>query len=386
MDGSQGLRHLPYLDAVRGLACLGVFYNHMLPACPGANYFGWAGVELFFVLSGFLITRILLAERAAAERAGSKGPALISFYCRRALRIFPTYYLSVFALVLLKAPGIKSHLWYHLTYTYNFRLGMYSLEPSHARHFWSLCVEEQFYLFWPILMLFVPRRRLVWLTFGVAVVAPCSRLWFALQHHERHWLHMLTCCSLDCLAFGALLAHVENRVGTHGLLRSRFVSACKWLGALLMLGYLYLSSRATALAFPAWFGSLDVVWIVGNTCLAVFFTYVVALSCVPPPGDWERVISMNWLRFTGRISYGLYVYHMILIYQWTYRVPAGKSPLACPEVVICLPVSMLLAIVSWYGLERPILRWKDRFAQERIREWWNPQQTKGGKLEVRRAA
>lgn len=370
MESATRLRHLPHLDALRGLAALAVFYNHMLPALPGANYFGWSGVQLFFVLSGFLITRILLAERAEAERRGTRGPALLSFYLRRALRIFPVYYLCVLTLYVLKTPGMQKHLWYHLTYTYNFRLAAYEQEVSHVRHFWSLCVEEQFYLVWPFLVLFLPRRLLRPLMVLAALAAPVSRVWLALGLHDRFWLYMQPWCSLDCLALGGLLALVEARAGTDGLLHSGYVRACKWLGGVLALGYLYLSSRATALTIPAWFGPMDVIWIVGNSCLAVCFTYVVARSCNPPPGDWQRLLSMNWLRLSGKISYGLYVYHHIIINQYHLRVPPAANPVACAEVCLGVPLSYLAATLSWYAFERPILRLKDRFTQEKIRGWF----------------
>jgi peptidoglycan/LPS O-acetylase OafA/YrhL len=362
-------RHLPYLDALRGLAIVGVIINHFIPV-PGALYCGWMGVELFFVLSGFLITRILIAERTEAERAGTRGSALISFYCRRALRIFPIYYLCVLGLLLLKTSGMKERIWYHLTYTSNFRLVLHPLEPNYVRHFWSLCVEEQFYLVWPFLMLFLPRRVLLPVMVGTVLVGPLSRLGFAMGHCDRLALYMLPWCSLDCLGMGGLLAFVESRVGTENLVRSGLVRGCKWVGFVLMIGFLYMSARTEPYVFLRWFGPMNAIWIVGNTCLAVFFAYLVALSCQPGEGDWKRLLSMNWLRFTGKISYGLYVYHLIVGGQFQMRVPLTAYPVTLPTVWIMIPLSYLVAIISWYALERPILGFKDYFTQARVRSWF----------------
>lgn len=364
------LRHLPYLDALRGLAILGVLVNHLLPL-PGGLYYGWMGVELFFVLSGFLITRILLAERDDAEAAGTRGAALVSFYARRALRIFPIYYLSVFALYLLGAPGMRQHLPYYLSYTYNFCPLLMPNVPVGAPHFWSLCVEEQFYVLWPFLMLFVPRRFLPATMLAVALVAPGTRLVFALQHRSRLWLYLLSPCCLDCLAMGGLLAWAESRVGTERLVRSGVARACKFLGFPLMALFVYLAARRTPLLLPRWFGpELDVVWVVGNTAQAIFFTYVVARSCDPGHGDWQRLLSLDGLRFMGKISYGLYVYHMILWARVLEPVWPKSSPVAVPTFWAGVPASFLVAVVSWYALERPILSLKDRFTQERVRRWF----------------
>lgn len=101
----------------------------------------------------------------------------------------------------------------------------------------------------------------------------------------------------------------------------------------------------------------------------MFFTYLVARSCAPPAGDWQRLMEMRWLRYTGKISYGLYIYHLVLANQLHRFVKPTAYPMVWPDVWVSLPLSFLVATLSWYTLERPILRLKDFFTQERIRGW-----------------
>jgi peptidoglycan/LPS O-acetylase OafA/YrhL len=379
--------HLPHLDGLRGIAILAVLISHLVPV-PGRFYLGWMGVQLFFVLSGFLITRILLAERADADRAGTPWSALISFYARRALRIFPIYYLCLLGLCLLRAQHLTDHLPYFLTYTYNIRRMLCPELPCCAEHFWSLSVEEQFYLAWPFLLLFVPRRFLLPTMITVALLAPATRLGLALQRHDRYWLSLLMPCSLDCLALGGMLAWVESRVGTEHLGRSWLARACAWLGCPSLLLFFYLAARVEPLHFRKWFGpGLDVIWVVGNTIQALFFTAAVARACDRRDGDWRRILSLDALRFTGKISYGLYVYHLILLQLAIRPLPVRSHLVVLPGAWLGLPLSFLVAAVSWYALEQPILRLKDRFTQERVRGWFRRAEAEGdGGAAGRRAA
>jgi peptidoglycan/LPS O-acetylase OafA/YrhL len=377
--------HLPHLDALRGLAIIGVLLNHMVPV-PGAALFGWMGVALFFVLSGFLITRILLADRDEAETAGTTWPALASFYLRRALRIFPVYYLCVFGLVLLGAWGIVPNLRWLLTYTYNFRFAAHPEGPWIIAHFWSLCVEEQFYLVWPFVLLFLPRRYLLPAMVAVVLLAPACRLWFALRHADRLWLYAFPLCSLDCLGLGGLLALVERQVGTEGLARSSFVRWCGWATAVAALAFLFLAAAPTPFVVPDWFGQLDIIWVVGNSCLALMFTYGVAASCCPGEGDWARLLEMRWLRYTGQISYGLYIYHMLVIGLLEPYSRTALSFLSPWVFWFCLPTTFLVATASWYCFEKPLLGLKGLFSLERVSGWFGRPAPTEGFVSERRAA
>ncbi|MFN7134293.1 MAG: acyltransferase family protein, partial [Myxococcales bacterium] len=170
-------RHLPELDGLRGLAVLAVLAYHLVGQLPATTLAGkiaalpvnagWMGVDLFFVLSGFLITRILLFARDE-----SKAP-LLNFWRNRALRIFPLYFA---VLGLAGALGVPVS-WHYWTYTANWWQASQPAELTSAlSHLWSLCVEEQFYLVWPLVVLYAPRPTIRGVALALALLAPAARI------------------------------------------------------------------------------------------------------------------------------------------------------------------------------------------------------------------
>jgi peptidoglycan/LPS O-acetylase OafA/YrhL len=162
----------PGLDGLRAIAVLMVFFFH-----HGLLPFGWIGVQAFFVLSGFLITGILVRARANTLQR-----YLINFYGRRLLRIFPLYFtvIGLFTAAVwlgFKAGGLQAGLPYAATYTYNiWHASRYFQHSKLITHFWSLCVEEQFYLVWPFIVFFVPPQKLRRMLLGIVIAGPCVRL------------------------------------------------------------------------------------------------------------------------------------------------------------------------------------------------------------------
>ena len=159
------MRYIKQLDSIRAIAVILVLIWHWLPKTSILNTFrtGPFGVTIFFVLSGFLITKILLDNRNNAERLNnSKGTVLKSFYSRRILRIFPAYYLTVFLTLLLhRKLGLSfpfPEFLSSITYTSDFYVFELKKWPLLTPHFWSLSVEEQFYLIWPLIILFIPKK------------------------------------------------------------------------------------------------------------------------------------------------------------------------------------------------------------------------------------
>ena len=213
--------HLPALDGIRGLAILMVMVYHLtlLPGDAGVDRiwaavaaFGWAGVDLFFVLSGFLITGILWEARG-----GPPGAYFRNFYARRTLRIFPLYY-AVMVLLLVVLPRLPhpqaarygavggEQVWYW-TYLSNFAIGLRhewnlgSLDVS-----WSLAIEEQFYLVWPAVVLLLGRRALMGFCAAVVAAAVLCRTALTLSGGHPIAISVLTPCRMDALAVGAFLA------------------------------------------------------------------------------------------------------------------------------------------------------------------------------------
>ena len=155
--------YFPQLDALRAIAVFFVLLEHWVPGTYWFKIFpyGMAGVTLFFVLSGFLITRILLRSRIKSESLNqSKLHSLKQFYIRRTLRIFPIYYITIFILLIFNINNIRQIFFWFLTYTSNIYFYLIQNWAGSLSHLWTLAVEEQFYIIWPFIILFIPKRFL----------------------------------------------------------------------------------------------------------------------------------------------------------------------------------------------------------------------------------
>lgn len=348
-------KHYPALDGLRGLAILLVLCAHLAPDTIAD--FGWAGVDLFFVLSGFLITGILMDGKDAPDRAKT-------FYVRRTLRIFPLYYgtlLLAWALIPLVAPqffsDVPGHVatwastfheirfeWIYLT---NWDQGL--LRPHHPgilSHFWSLAVEEQFYLLWPLVIWRCSREtawRVAWAAIGVSLAC---RVVLVLHGAPYLTAYTLTPCRLDGLAVGALIAIGVRRLGgIEQTARDICVPALVGAAVVLAIGLLRGSLTNTD----------PVMETVGFTALAFAFggLLVVALRFAPTS------LTVAPLRMLGRYAYGLYVLHPFVIRGMELHGFDTGDTLFAPVAVVS---SLFAAVVSYHAFEAPILSLKDRWA------------------------
>ena len=337
---------LAQLDGLRGLAIIGVLINHLFFMVPGALQCGWMGVNLFFVLSGFLITRILLDQR---EQMTATGGGLLRslgvFYSRRALRIFPLYYSTLAVLWACNFERSRHFGWMLATYTYNIRIAFHGFSQPFD-HFWSLSVEEQFYLIWPAVVLTLIPRKLGKFMAAAFIAAPVFRLGcMLLGVQSRIPLYVPTIACLDCLAAGALLAYFEHRPDGW----QWFLSRCRALGIALMVLWLVVSM----LTRPSLWHQVPVEWIFGNTAMALFFAWVVGRAAEPRGGDWGAFLRMKWLSYLGTISYSVYVLHNFSPYLWLKLEPFVQS-VSIPAPLAHLVLSILAGALSWHLLERPI--------------------------------
>jgi peptidoglycan/LPS O-acetylase OafA/YrhL len=343
--------------------------------------FGWAGVDIFFVLSGFLITGILYDTRDDVHRVRN-------FYIRRTLRIFPLYY-GVFIAILLTTP------WMHWAWTWqwlawplylgNFLRFLYphlhndfvmAFADAHLMskvspgseldlgHFWSLCVEEQFYLVWPWIVFAVrDRRKLMAICTACIVAVPIART-VAMAHLPQALvdgevvLHA-TPFRFDTLMVGALIALLYR--GAHRDLMQRTARM------ILLAGVLWLLWFEASLYM---FGSskyLDVVqrrpWLL--SVVAVFAGALLLRTLIPGTVAY-RIFRLRWLRWLGTVSYGAYVFHDIphrlYLTFLTARAPLHAHKLAA---LAGLGTTLLLSFVSYRFFESPILRLKDRLTSDR---------------------
>ena len=353
------------LDGLRGIGVLAVVLYH-----ADILAMGWMGVQLFFVLSGFLITSILLASK--------EKPALTyfgTFYWRRTLRIFPLYYgflaLAGLAYMLTGHPtGTAAHMPYLATYTFNLdRALIQDPQDIFFRHLWSLSFEEQFYLVWPLLVWLLPRKGLQFVVLLLICVSPMIRFVLGMggMFEDSPYWGPLTYCfplgHLDAFAFGA--AVVVFPAGTAK------PSAGEWLGFALGLfvlagiGAWLIGIRETgsylipAFGYPI--GSVQLflhVW--GYSLENFLFATMVLFAVKGAAGHWlNRVFSAGWLVALGKISYGVYVIHWPLVLAWKHFVPESAGwGLRLVSLVPVLAVVWCLAWLSRRYFEGWFLRFR----------------------------
>jgi peptidoglycan/LPS O-acetylase OafA/YrhL len=315
--------------------------------------FGWAAVDLFFVLSGYLITSILVKYEGTPGLLGR-------FYVRRGLRIWPIYYLTILALVafgpFLPYPTLLRGLPYYATYTQNVPLYWSDRVPPfspYASHLWTLANEEQFYLLWPPLVCLVGRRHLLGLALALAAVSVVARAvgfdtWLLLARADGFALGGL---------LAALLARPEAVRQRMAVYRTGFILAV--VVALAVLVFTVSRGSPPTFGRPPRGSAFSVLAI--NT---VFFGIVglVATHAGRPSLAWLRVRALVRL---GTISYGFYLYHFLTLMIGGDLVAkhrgAGRS-LVLDGLFVAL--AYVLAVLSWKWIEKPILALKDRFAYE----------------------
>ena len=343
-------RHIPALDGVRGIAIILVVVFHAWRTEVSA--LGWTGVDLFFVLSGFLITGVLADSRERADRVPR-------FFVRRALRILPLYYGVLIAVFVLRPllhvtprrddvllAGEQAWYW---TYLCAWRLGVgHPRAYTFLTHFWSLSIEEQFYFVWPWVVWFVSRRRVIATAAVLCVIAPLARAYFVLGTPFHDAAYMLPPCRMDALAVGAILALAIRGPGGAGATASWVRPAALAGGATLAL---------LALLAPSLEYTDPLMSTIGFTAIDWMAAGLVMLAITRPSG----LLASAPLRAAGRYSYGLYVIHPFVNW-WAIRHAPVLERNEFAYVAGVLAISTGLAVISYHLYESPFLRLKDRIA------------------------
>jgi peptidoglycan/LPS O-acetylase OafA/YrhL len=352
----------PELDGLRFYAFLGVFICHTLPF-DGAFYrrfhlpipwlwgaiakSGAAGVDLFFALSAFLITSILLRER---EETG--GISLRRFYLRRILRIWPLYFLLIAVGVVLSHTMAKQSLpWYYvagyLLFVGNWVHAVFGRPESICSPLWTVSIEEQFYLIWPLLMKMLRRRGMIVAAIVTFLLATLCRVGFMLAGSSGGFIYYGSVSRCDSLALGILLALFADHL-------PRLTRRARWL--LLAGGLLgWVASSAWLNEQP---GPVDIRMVLGRLIVSLA-AGAILYACLH---SHSRLVRGEWVVRLGKISYGLYMLHLtgILIMLSLFRPVWGWQLLATKALGFVMTV--ILAMASYRWVESPFLHLKDKFA------------------------
>lgn len=371
------LNHLLQLDGVRFIAVALVLFDHWtmgrieLPV--GA--LGALGVTIFFVLSGFLITRILLSskDKLSHQPNGGLSKYLKTFYIRRTIRIFPVYYLTLFVLALVNEPPVRQKFAWLALYATNIYIAIYHTWMGTVDHLWSLAVEEQVYLFLPLLLFFVPRRY-VPLTAILMIVGSVG------LRYVLHWAHLpwfigyvSTPTCLDSFGLGALMAYCWLYKRD---LFVRFFQQSRWVW-LSLLGFIAVGLLNNWIAIDSPRGYHNVmsdVW--ERLAASVFGFFLIGRSVVGFNGSMKWVLENAVSQYLGRISYGLYLYHNF-VFNTYHTQPTHFTVRAWRRLTDVMPflhssyffqfsfylaLTILLATVSWFLIEKPINSLKERYS------------------------
>ncbi len=359
-------RHIPQLDGLRAFAILPVlvahsWYDYRALPLETLGRLGWAGVDLFFVLSGFLITGILLDAKGS-------GRYFRNFYIRRGLRIWPLYYGLLLFMFVLRPPiggwdeAARAHFPWSLYALYLQNFFFATTGPMTLAVTWSLAVEEQFYLAWPMLVAWLRRETLMKVLIAIMVAEPVIRYFFLGMDGNS----TSTLFRMDELCYGAFVAcwMRSPRYEPRAFRRAAWMAAAMLPVALAGLHY---ADRLGSLVWPG----------AANAPLALGFAGCLGLALTAREGSLGlRLLNLPLLRYTGKISYGLYLYHpivFVLIFPSVERVPLHGWMMQHAPALLGQALSLALkytlvfglAAVSWRWMEEPILRLKSRFATDR---------------------
>jgi peptidoglycan/LPS O-acetylase OafA/YrhL len=357
----------PALDGVRGLAMLMVVLIHGFTPRPDGlitrvlhNSFEsfFIAVDLFFVLSGFLITSILIRSRGSEVY-------LRQFYWRRILRIAPAYIMAMLVCFVVlphftdpdSARALHAATLPHLFYLQNLFAAVRGPMPSELSHFWSLAIEEQFYLLWPLTVLAVPPRRLAQVCAGLYVLACLGKLAFWLSGASWLTLYVCTPCHMEGLVAGAWIAASRENHGRWDM--------PPWLRRVGPMALALLLALAVWVPGKKLFERDQVVL---HTFLAsVVFTWVMYHVISAGSHDLlRRIFALRFLRVLGTYSYGIYLMGWGLVLHVQYPLAArlqhhmGDNLALVLSGLFTTALNIGLAVLMYHAIEKPVLAWKDR--------------------------
>ncbi len=348
------------LDGLRALAILGVMISHWVHLDFVKKLgLGFWGVNLFFVLSGFLITEILLKQIYRKEK---NGEILKKFYIKRTLRIFPIYYLVIFFAFFLNLDNSRLLSVYSFTYTLNFYNSFSGDTGLYLSHIWSLCVEEQFYLIWPLLLLLINpdhHKKLILSAIGVALLFRFILLFLKIPHYNIYNYRMMPGC-MDALGLGALLAYLKlnhtDRV--ESFLKKSFIPVISVI-IFMTIVFFFKGGGLLSEVFLRFLVSICSFFLIGNSLFHM-------------KKRFGKLLENGIIQYFGKISYGLYLYHLIissLLGNW-FSSYWESIQTSLPGILkynsylvsfpLYLSITIIIASLSYYIIERPFLHIKEK--------------------------
>jgi peptidoglycan/LPS O-acetylase OafA/YrhL len=342
----------PHLDGLRAIAILGILFEHLNLPLPVMLRCGPLSVRFFFVLTGYFITLSLWRVRDEMTDSSEGYVPLGRYYLARLLRTGPPFYLSLLLGVLFGIDEVRTNFFWLATLQANNYIAYLGYWPSAISHYWSLAVQEQFYFLWPLVVLTIPRRWFLpmmtaFILFGLGFRIACIMVDTTTL---MRWVTLLGC--IDSFAVGGLVAYLGQTQVLHRMWQSKrllfamplIACSCFFLGRALMT----LPENSVWLALTE---SID----------AIFLAWILAAALTGMNERYARLLSWAPLVYLGKISYGIYVYHVfIIILVSPMLVPYGMTEdhNAFGRIAVLLAMTLAMSSLSWHWLEQPFLAWK----------------------------
>ncbi len=352
------MKYIPGLNGLRAIAVFVVIFFHWgLPPFPPfiflQKYFpnGNFGVNIFFVISGFLISSILLYEKnKAAENQTTGRKIIINFYVRRFLRIFPIYYITLLLLLFSSLPNYKDNFIYYLTYTENFHVYFNHGWDSFS-HTWSLGVEEQFYIIWPCIIILAKKSWLVYVFIFFILIGPAFSFFQTTYLKPALNVFILTPSCFDAFGIGALIAYYY--------INKDLVRIKKWVKVLLpfsifLFFYWIFAPNGGHFQYLKRFSDSIIATGLILFCLSDSYTSL-----------RNKLLENKLMYHLGIVSYGIYLFHYAIPYFYSrakqsLHVSFGRYDTII-DYTLMLLLLLLIAFISYFKIERPILKLKQSF-------------------------
>ncbi len=345
----------PHLDGLRAIAIMGVLMEHLGLAMPSLLRFGPLSVRFFFVLSGYFITLSLWRMKSQMDACPEASMGCLGrFYLNRLLRIGPPFYLALIVGALFGVAEVRANFFWLATFQTNHYILHLGYWPNAISHFWSLAVQEQFYLFWPMVVLALPRKWFMpamaaFILFGLGFRIFCIT---TNTNTLMRWVTLFGC--FDSFAAGALIAYLKQ---THLLDKIRLLPNAI-LSAIPLAAFACFFMGRALMTLPEgniWLGFTE-------TVDAFFLAWLLTVSLNGVKNCYANFLGSQPLVYLGRISYGIYVYHVfVIIIISPLLLSCGLSenhfPFIRLLILLCLTIS--IASCSWHFMEKPFLAWKD---------------------------
>ena len=351
---SKAKNYFYQLDALRGIACLMVLFYHLVPGSGTWIALGPLGVRLFFVMTGFLLIGNHLQQ---LDRGSAPANILTSFYKKRAIRIFPVYFLAFGILCLFGIEPARQVWVWICTFSVNFYMGFTEQWPGALSHYWFLATSEQMVLVLSLLILWIPRRLFVPI-FALCFVGAWLHRWIATALGVAPmmvWYSPLS--SMDSIAAGALIGlfYREKKETISQLACRTSVALVAWC---CLIG---------AAVIRLW--GFDTAWIhSAETLEALFFGWLILRAAIGFTGFWGGALQFSGLVYTGVISYALYVFHPLIhtLVETTFeKLHFPSNPENVLLITTTFVVTFLAGILSWHFLEKPLIFLKTKVAADK---------------------